>query len=328
MKTITIAIPSYNSEKFIVDALDSIFEQSYPVDEILVIDDHSDDSTAIIVKKYTEKHNINNLKLIINPTNIGYQKNWNQCLELAQCEYVLLLHSDDKLKPDILAKQIKMFSEKPELALVGGKEDFIDENGVTLRQTEFSEERIYSKGQIYEFVTEQNSYIPCSSVLFNMERIRKIGFFQPDVLATDEFYWPKVLYSFPIAVLGESLVNRRSHKNQAEYTDFLTKHDKVLAVLDQFMSVVDLERRPQFKDAMRQFFISKFSNACINISSSVLKYHKNPIVALRYLIYTLRINPKIVFVNRRFYKSFLLLVLTALKLDNVTLNHLFKKIKK
>lgn len=177
MKTITIAIPSYNSEKFIVDALDSIFEQSYPVDEILVIDDHSDDSTAIIVKKYTEKHNINNLKLIINPTNIGYQKNWNQCLELAQCEYVLLLHSDDKLKPDILAKQIKMFSEKPELALVGGKEDFIDENGVTLRQTEFSEERIYSKGQIYEFVTEQNSYIPCSSVLFNMERIRKIGFF-------------------------------------------------------------------------------------------------------------------------------------------------------
>ena len=105
--------------------------------------------------------------------------------------------------------------------MIGGYEDFINENGNLTKKSKPKETKVYQRGQIYEFVLNHGSYIACSSVMFNMEKIRQFGFFDESVLATDELYWPKVLRKFPIAVLGESLINRRIHPGQTEYKDFL-----------------------------------------------------------------------------------------------------------
>ena len=55
MKRVSVIIPAYNAEKYIVDCLDSICQQTYENLEILVIDDGSIDQTAILLRKYAEK---------------------------------------------------------------------------------------------------------------------------------------------------------------------------------------------------------------------------------------------------------------------------------
>ena len=57
MKTIGVIIPNYNSGIYIKRCLDSLLEQEYRVNEIIVVDDCSTDESTKIVKEYTKKYN-------------------------------------------------------------------------------------------------------------------------------------------------------------------------------------------------------------------------------------------------------------------------------
>ncbi|AJD05246.1 glycosyltransferase family 2 protein [Campylobacter lari] len=117
----TIAIPTYKRVDELLRALHSAIEQKYNEDyEILIIenlDNFNDDTLEKILRKnYSEK--INYYK---NQSNLGMVGNWNRCLELAQGEWVCLLHSDDAIMPDYL-DEISKITDHPiykKAALIG-----------------------------------------------------------------------------------------------------------------------------------------------------------------------------------------------------------------
>lgn len=80
-KTITVAIPVYNGEKYIVKALHSIALQSIKVDEIIICDNQSNDKSLDVVKRFAEEHPSINLKIHINPHNIGSLPNFKKCVK-------------------------------------------------------------------------------------------------------------------------------------------------------------------------------------------------------------------------------------------------------
>jgi glycosyltransferase involved in cell wall biosynthesis len=306
-KTITVAIPAYNAEEFILDTINSVLIQSHSVNEIIVCDDSSKDDTVEIVRKIIklEKHNI---KLLINRDNLGYQKNWNKCLENASSDFALLLHADDLLKPDTIDKQLQFFQEHPEVALVGGYEDFIDEKGNLKRENEPKETNIYNTGQIFEFVTNHNSYIACSSVLFNMEKINQVGFFNENILGTDELYWPRVLTKFPIAVLGESLINRRIHQEQTEYKDFVENYKKVIGAYPEFQKIIQYESRSQMKLKLKLYFKKKFSLSALSIARIVMLHSRKLWLSFLYIVAAIKIDFKI-FKSKKLYKTIMVTIL-------------------
>jgi len=104
---ISIIIPTYNREKLILNALDSIFNQTFQDYEILIIDDASTDNTEQVIKELNHPK-IKYLKL---------EKNSGQCIarnfgaKRAQGQFIAFLDSDDEWLPQKLENQVRIFNE-------------------------------------------------------------------------------------------------------------------------------------------------------------------------------------------------------------------------
>lgn len=97
MIKISIIVPVYNVEKYLSECLDSLLNQTLKEIEIILVDDESTDQSPIICNQYAEKDS--RIK-VIHKKNAGLGFARNSGLEVISGEYVLMVDSDDMLKPD------------------------------------------------------------------------------------------------------------------------------------------------------------------------------------------------------------------------------------
>lgn len=101
---VSVIIPSYNREKTIVRAVESVLKQTYPNIEIIVVDDCSTDNTIEILKdKYSNNRRIKIEQLSVNS---GACVARNKGISLSKGAYIAFLDSDDEFYPDKIQKQI------------------------------------------------------------------------------------------------------------------------------------------------------------------------------------------------------------------------------
>jgi len=313
---ITVAVPAYNGEKYLEDAVSSIISQTVAVDQIFIIDDASTDNTFLIANNLKQKYDRYTIHYTANKTNVGYQANWNKCFEYCKTPYLVILHQDDQLKEDTLESQLNYFKLHPEIAIVGGFEDFVNENGKIFKKKPEDKNTIFQKGQIYEFIVNHGVYIPCSSVMFHMPKIRNVGYFETDVIATDEMYWPKVLSRYPIAILGKSLIYRRAHPDQAEYRDFIKFENQAISIYEKFKKIAEYEERIAYRGEILKQLKFKFSRSWIMIASSTAKRGARKI-SLKYIGKAIRINPLIILRFPLMWKTFAKIILFFLGIKKV-----------
>ena len=98
-RMISIIVPMYNMEEYILELLNSIKNQSYQEYEVILIDDGSTDKTAIIVKDFIK--NDSRFKLILK-SNQGVSSARNTGLDLAKGDYIFFADADDLLEEDSL----------------------------------------------------------------------------------------------------------------------------------------------------------------------------------------------------------------------------------
>ena len=103
MAKVSIIIPSYNSEKFIGNCLDSIFSQTHDDLEVILVDDCSTDHSYDIMKSY-EKREPRRLKIVRNPENKGAASSRNIGLDIADGKYIGFVDSDDYIDLDAIKK--------------------------------------------------------------------------------------------------------------------------------------------------------------------------------------------------------------------------------
>jgi glycosyltransferase involved in cell wall biosynthesis len=89
---ISIALCTYNGERYLKEQIDSILAQTYPSLEIVVVDDCSQDNTIVILEEYAQKVN---LRYIVNESNQGFVKSFEKAISLCTGEYLLLSDQDD-----------------------------------------------------------------------------------------------------------------------------------------------------------------------------------------------------------------------------------------
>ena len=96
---ISVIVPCYNHAKYVSDALDSIFDQSYSNIELIVIDDKSTDSTLKVINKWISnlesKTRFIDLQVLSHSQNLGAASTLNEGLEHAKGELITFLNSDD-----------------------------------------------------------------------------------------------------------------------------------------------------------------------------------------------------------------------------------------
>lgn len=130
---ISIAMPTYNGEKYLREQLDSIYTQTIAPDEVIVVDDCSTDGTIAILEDFRQKYG---LKYYVNEKNLGYNKNFERAICLCSGDYIVLSDQDDvwfKDKIEVSYQAIRKFP-KDEPALVSSFVEQVDANLNSVRK--------------------------------------------------------------------------------------------------------------------------------------------------------------------------------------------------
>jgi glycosyltransferase EpsE len=124
---ITVIMGIYNCASTLVEALDSLYTQTYKNFKIILCDDGSTDNTYQIAYEYSKRKS--NIILIQNNKNQGLNYTLNYCLKYADTEYCARMDGDDISLPKRFEKEIDFLDKHPEYAIVSCPMIYFDENG-------------------------------------------------------------------------------------------------------------------------------------------------------------------------------------------------------
>ncbi|MBC7845870.1 MAG: glycosyltransferase family 2 protein [Flavobacterium sp.] len=131
---LSVALCTYNGEFFLEQQLNSIFEQTILVNEIVICDDGSSDKTRDLLKTY-EKKFPNIIKLLINDVTLGTIKNFEKAISLTNGDLIFLADQDDVWHKDKVEIMVNFFQENINCKLLFTDGDLIDEIGGNLKAT-------------------------------------------------------------------------------------------------------------------------------------------------------------------------------------------------
>ncbi|GAA3786034.1 hypothetical protein GCM10022271_18300 [Corallibacter vietnamensis] len=109
MKLVSIVVCTYNGSKYIETQIQSLLEQTYSNIEIIIADDSSTDNTVSIVTNLAKNHN--NLSVHSFKENLGYIKNFERGILLANGDYIALCDQDDWWHPTKIEKLVANISD-------------------------------------------------------------------------------------------------------------------------------------------------------------------------------------------------------------------------
>ena len=110
---VSIAIPAYNAERFIGEALASVFAQSYPVAEVVVVDDGSSDATADVAAADPRVR-------VLRQPNAGIGITRSRAVAATRGELIVTLDADDLLTPGSIECRVRALEADPGLAIAFG----------------------------------------------------------------------------------------------------------------------------------------------------------------------------------------------------------------
>lgn len=109
-EAVSIVMCTYNGEKFLIEQIDSIINQTYPIYELIIQDDHSIDNTWDILKSYQQRYHF--VKIFQNKRSIGVNENFFSAIKRATGDYIALSDQDDIWEPYKIERQIGMIGNK------------------------------------------------------------------------------------------------------------------------------------------------------------------------------------------------------------------------
>jgi glycosyltransferase involved in cell wall biosynthesis len=134
---VSVLIPLYNHEKYIITCLDSITADGYQNIEVIVIDDGSSDFSAQLVREWYQRKRgqLGHTFQLFSRENRGVSATLNELLSKSSGEYVSFLASDDHLLPGGITARLDFLRAHPEKQIVIADYQVIDSEGVTIKQS-------------------------------------------------------------------------------------------------------------------------------------------------------------------------------------------------
>ena len=123
---ISVAVTTYNGEKYIIDQLESIYKQSLPVDEVIICDDGSQDKTVDLVRQFIDDNSLKSWILIENEVNLRYSKNFFKAISLCQGDVIFLSDQDDIWNSDKVKYMVSKIMASPDILAVSSGYIIID----------------------------------------------------------------------------------------------------------------------------------------------------------------------------------------------------------
>ena len=197
---ISVVIVTYNRERLLIKAIDSVLGQKFSDFELIIVDDSSADNTEDIVKKYLVDKRVKYIK-IAKSKSISQVR--NAAWPYVSGKYVAVLDSDDIWCDDLkLSKQFNFLENNPDFVVVGSGAALINSQDKILEYVSKPE----SDSEIRKDFFVKNPFFH-SSVIFRSELIKKIGGYDEKIkFGEDLDLWLRLgkegkFYNFPEAMI-------------------------------------------------------------------------------------------------------------------------------
>ncbi len=221
---ISVIIPTYNRYKFLQRALESVYTQTYKPNEVIVIDDGSNDETSTIKKLFPH------IKYIYQK-NSGVSSARNLGIKNATNEWVAFLDSDDTWHNNKLQKQVDFHKENPNIKMSYTDELWIRDNQEVKIPKKFKK---YG-GHIFERCLGHCIIAPSSVVVHKkiLNQVQNDGLVFDEELEVCEDYdlWLRVACKDEIGLVDEKLITKYAgHENQLSFKYWGMDRFRVIAL--------------------------------------------------------------------------------------------------
>jgi glycosyltransferase involved in cell wall biosynthesis len=207
---VSVIMNCFNSDRYLLEAIDSVYAQTYDNWEIIFLDNASTDRSAAIAKSYDNK-----LQYFRNKKTVPLGQARNQALEKAKGELIAFLDCDDIWEPEKLQKTVPLFSKDPDLGLVFSNGMIIDSKGNFLGPeiVKSREKKLNEKDSNVFYRLLADNFIGCPvAVVLRTDFTREVGFFDETLTMAEEIdLYLKIAAEYPIKYVPEMLYRYRVH---------------------------------------------------------------------------------------------------------------------
>jgi len=202
---ISIAMATYNGEKYLEEQLDSIYAQSYKNIEVVVTDDCSTDKTVEILEQYSKSHG---LKYFVNEKNLGFVKNFEKAITLCKGEYIALSDQDDIWETN---KIYTLYHQIEDTLLIHSDALLIDESGELIASSYTQNSHKVLRRDIIEYFFN-NDATGCT-MMFSRKLLSAVLPIPENVISHDWWIAIQAKRQGRITYLPEGLIRYRQHIN-------------------------------------------------------------------------------------------------------------------
>lgn len=208
---VSILMPAYNHEKYILDAIQSILNQSHNNIELLITDDCSSDKTYDIIKSVKDKRITSNK----NKSNLGTVRTLNNLINKANGDYIAFCGSDDIWNEKKIEKQLNFLNINPEYQACFTHANIIDENDCLLKNNKEFDCEIFNQENLdwYQTIGDlflRGNYLCQPSCLIKTDITNNIGNFSMQYRQLHDYdFWMRFVSKYKFYIYPERLVNYR-----------------------------------------------------------------------------------------------------------------------
>ena len=247
MPKISILLPTYNGEKCVKLAIESVLAQDFFDWELIVLDDGSKDGTEKIIAEYMKKDS--RIIFIKQSQNLGLQKNLNSGIRIAKGEYIARIDQDDEwLGNDKLKKQLDFLEKNRGYVLVGTGAVLYSEEGGKIGEYHMPLE----DNDIRMRMLARNCFLH-PSILARKDSLLKVGLYNEDSGASyveDYDLWLRLGMVGKIANINKTFLKIVVHSGSMTADNRVKQAYKILRLIFHY--------RKDYPNFLGGFFVSLF----------------------------------------------------------------------
>ena len=170
---LSVFIVTYNRCNYLKETIISILNQTYEYFDLIILDNHSDDETGVVVKSFDDPR----IHYICHNNNIGGIGNIRYAFEHCNTEFCVVFHDDDIMCPTLLEKEIDVLERNKDIDFVSTNAYLIDSNGNDLGRKmlptkDDCQDHIFFERDLIVHYLESSRYLVFPTLMYRMDIIR------------------------------------------------------------------------------------------------------------------------------------------------------------
>lgn len=204
---VSVICMCYNHEQFVVEALESVNNQTYSEIELIIVDDGSTDRSAVVIRKWVDKNQTS--QFLDLQTNHGYCKAFNIAFAKAKGEYIINLAADDMLHPDRIREGVEGFLLKGQkYGLQFSDASYIDAKGQLInKHSDRFPHHSVPQGDVYVQVVQR--YFVSPTIMVRKSVLDELGGFDENLFYEDFDLWIRISRNHYFFYIPKELISKR-----------------------------------------------------------------------------------------------------------------------